>query len=306
MSNLIPEPRVNKHGVSVIKHVRAEAKSKHTSFLAQVVPALNGNLKKQRESMLADLHRDMELEFQQEADAAKRRYDDRNRFPELERSYAEQMYQRERMEQTRLRVTRDLDRAMGKEETHVAGLNKLSTKTLGMVHAAFHGTGKVTAFLKRQDFDDDDRIRTAVVFRDFSDSYQFGRLLRHVRDSLGVKSLAGIEEGTLEHNAVSAVFRVAIGAAQRRSIAEREERLQDKSQAAMLLSQRKMRNQVLDEQDRVKMSPQLAEIAADNPDRVDDIVDYLVRQNVEPVDVDAEHLQLFLDNPSPALADGIL
>jgi hypothetical protein len=54
------------------------------------------------------------------------------------------------------------------------------------------------------------------------------------------------------------------------------------------------------------MTRDLAEVIVDNPDRVDDIINYMSERDIIPEDVDCGHLRLHLSNASSALSSGIL
>lgn len=302
MSNLIPEARVNKNGISVIKHVRAEAKSQHTGILSKVVPTLTGAAAKQRKTLLDDLKADIAAEQKLRDEAAERKYANRHNLSDEHRTFVEREY----FEHKQIKMRREMEEEISKKP-RFAGLDKLSTGTLEMIHGAFHGTNGVTAFLKVQSFDDEERVRTHVVFRDAigSDRYSLSEALPHIQRSLGIKKLSNIEEGTPEHDAVSAVFRVAFGAKERRQRVPFET-MSNETMSDRLQQQSKMREIMINELSTAIMSPQLAEVALEYPDRVDEIVDYMTKQDVIPETVDTEHLRLLLDNPSPALAEGIL
>lgn len=299
MNNLTPEVRVNKHGVPVVKHVRADSPSVPNGFLSRIIPTLNGSLAKTRAAMLADLDGDLEQEAARsiaEADA------------ELERARASTGDVREiRM---RLAMMRRAERGLKLPDDSIAKeLSGYSTLTVAAIHDAFHGTGKVTSFLKSHRNDDEKYIRTSISFRgcNLEKSTRQANMIRDVASSMGKKDLSRVPEGSDEHYLFSAVIKVAIGASQEREKSHTEiVRGFGSGVSAQMKSRTEYRRWIQDEEACVHMTHELAVLVMEYPERTADIISYLGENKLDPVDVDTDLMRLHLENPTPALADGIL
>jgi hypothetical protein len=260
MSNLTPEVHVNKNGVPVIKHVRADQKSKTNGFLSRIVPTLNGGLARERAEMLSDLDADLQAEQKAAEDAHELAVrNSHHSDPEWEHI-------------TRMRsiehARRRLKLAAGMTDPSSEALHKFSNSTIRMIHDAYHGSGVLTRFLKRYAYGDEELTRSAVVFRntDLDNMTSASSVFRDVRSSLGIKKLSSIEPGTPEHESVSSVLRVAIGATQRRAEARSKSMHSDGGISAQYRIRNEYTKWFKEEDELAKMSPQLAGVAADYPD----------------------------------------
>lgn len=299
--NLRPEVRVNKLGVPVTKHVR-DAPAVPQGFLSRIVPTLNGSLAKQRTAMLSDLGDDITKEQELldiQADAEMKAMKASN----------DRSVQLKMMRVMRLNSREELREGGGKNKRYVEVLNGYSTLTVAAIHDAFHGTGNVLFFLKTNRFEDEKLIRASLSFRDsgLSQSTHPENVLRDVSKSLGVKDLSRIPEDSEQHTLVSAVIHVAAAAADDRSRASHVSLRSTSDSISARLRHRSERTIWMDkEAECIQMTPQLAKIIMERPDRTSDIINYIGSRQQEPKDLDIELMRLHLDNPSPSLADGIL
>lgn len=149
----------------------------------------------------------------------------------------------------------------------VYALDDFSSDTLKMLDEAFSGSGKLTDFMLKVDFDDEESVKSAITFRnsDLFDAPEYRRVLQDVRWSRGGEPLYDVLEDSAEHDEVSALISVAAGV-----------------------------RKLSDDSSRLGMSPDVAKVTADYPDRTDDIVRYISVRNVSAKDVDCDDLRRHL------------
>jgi hypothetical protein len=301
MNNLRPEVRVNKLGIPVVKHVRDGSSSAPNGFLARIIPTLNGSLSKQRSEMLHALEDDLKKERAKviaDADA------------ELNRLREEDDGPSTRMRMRTVREQRSKAASQGaRDNPLIAQMNRYSASTITAIHDAWHGTGQVADFLQKYKDQDEKVIRVLASFKDceIGKSTREFNVLRDVASSVGLKDLSRVPAGSDEHYLMSAVIKVAVGASRERRnghYALRKEMHQN--QASSFQHRNEFEKWSNAEDSRVQMTHELALAAMEYPERVPDIIRYLGDNKLNPTGVDAELMRLHLDNPTPALADGIL
>jgi hypothetical protein len=151
----------------------------------------------------------------------------------------------------------------------VYALDDFSSDTLKMLDEAFSGSGKLTDFMLKVNFDDEESIKAAVTFRD-SDLFsapEYERVLQDVHWARGGVPLYDVLEDTDEHAEVSALISVAAGVRKRS-----------------------------DDWSCLGMSPDVAKVTADYQDRTDDIVQYISSRNLSAKDVDCNDLRRHLES----------
>jgi hypothetical protein len=271
-----------------------------SSFLARIIPTLNGSLGKQRSEMLYDLGDDLKQERAQliaEADAE---------LSELRQQTG--MHARLRMRHVMEQRLRSAGQG-ARDNPNIEAMRRSSASTVAAIHSAFHGTGQVTDFLGKYKDHDEKVIRVLASFKEceLGKSTSEFDVLRDVASSMGIKDLSRVTAGSDEHYLVSAVIKVAVGASQERR-SEHYARRQEmyRSKASSFRHRNDFEQWSNAEDARIQMTHELAVAVMDYPERVNDIIRYLGDNKLDPADVDAELMRLHLDNPTPALADGIL
>jgi hypothetical protein len=300
MKRLIPETRVNKNGIPVIKHVRAEQPSKSSRLLSRIIPAISpshraATIERRAEIMeffKGELEKDKnekirleEIAIQQETDPATKRL--------LVQASTRRSYN------NFLRSSVD-----------TSALEKISSYSLDTLERLMEASGesKNATSLVNVSVLGEKNFRAYLNFMNCDiDSSHIGLILDNVRDSTGLDDLAELELGSEAHNLASTVIKVASESHSRRSKAHYA-RQSDEDDSGIY--RRTMRHASLEwyreQQTLTKMTRDLAAVIVDNPDRVDDILDYMSDRDIIPEDVDSGHLRLHLSNASSSLSSGIL
>jgi hypothetical protein len=181
-------------------------------------------------------------------------------------------------------------------------LQNYSADTLERLHEAFHDTGKLTRFISNapraeSDFRDTLNFMSTGVWSAYAE-----QTFRDIRASTGFGDLSSIEPGTAMHDTVSAVIKVATGASRRRTSHD----VNSRYPCMPSVDYDEPDRDYLAEKEMTQMTEELAVVIVDYPERLDDIIDYIGTREGDPAQVDGGHLRLHLDNPTPALAEGIL
>lgn len=289
MSNLTPEVHVNKNGVPVIKHVNANKPVKHTGLLAKLIPGINhgynASVKKRHAELSASLRGDLEAEMEYANRKFREKLD-----AETNASVKAVMYY-DHLETDE----------QGGMEYKSKGLQKYSADTLERLHDEFHDSGKLTHFISNAPTAESD-LRDTLNFMGTGVSPVYAeQTFMDVRTSMGIDDLSAVEPGTALHDAVSAVLKVATGASRKRTSYDVNSRYPSHP-----LDYDDPDHGYFIEKETIQMTEALAVVVVDFPDRLEDIIDYIGTRNGEPIGVDGGHLRLHLENPTPALADGIL
>jgi hypothetical protein len=172
-------------------------------------------------------------------------------------------------------------------------LRSYSTGTLELAHAAFHNSGKLTHAIECTD-DEEGNFRAVVNFWNATEhTYIAGRLLQHVRESTDTADLGAVAHGSLEYVHIAAVLRLAM-------------KCQSTRYVESIWSDPELYGE--DEQKQLdQMTPGIAQIVGEYPDRIHDITDYIIDRYKGLLEkVDTAELRLFLDTPSQALSKGML
>lgn len=299
MTRLIPESRVNKNGVPVIKHVRAEQQSKPSRLLSRIIPVISPS------------HR---------AAATERRAEIMEFFKgEFEKDKAEKI----RLEELAIRQETDpvVKRLLVQASTRRnfngflkdsvdAALEKISSYSLDTLERLMEASSdaKSITSLVNVSVSGETNFRAYLNFRNCDiDNSHLDLILDNVRSSTGLDDLAELELGSEAHDLASTVIKVASESHYRRSKAHYEKK-KDEDSGGIYRTMRTDRNLewYRAQQTLTKMTRDLAAVIVDNPDRVDDILDYMSDRELIPEDVDGGHLRLHLSNASSSLSSGIL
>lgn len=266
MGNLQAELRFDKNGRAVTKHVRATPKTSG-GLLSRIIPMLNGSAAKDRDDLVADLASEIEREISAGA-------------------------------------------GISKSEEKVAKILKgYSSQTVTAIKDAYSGTGNLVDFIERTYTEKERDIRTAAHFSDLMihKEFHFASILHSVRTSLAVKDLGSIPTGTDEYEVAQAVLEVAVKASSTRSLdyENRVTTLQARGYPLSEASEIITKEMIQDGTDAF-MSPDLARIISDIPERASDIANYLLDKKTSSVKADTGLLLMYLNSDTPALADGML
>lgn len=266
MSNLTPEVRLDKNGRAVTKHVRAE-KKRSGGFLARIIPTLNGSAGKQKDSDLAILNEEIKLAISSGASPK------------------------------------------SNEDLLIKIIKGYSPTTVASIKDAFSGTGHLVDFIERTFMQSQSDTRTAARFKDLLvyKEFHFTSILDSVRDSIGVYNLDEIPEGTDEYITAKAVLEVAVKASSTRSneYDERAEAARAKGFPRSEAHEIALKEMKRDGSDAF-MTPALAQIISEMPERASDIANYLLDKESSTTRVDLELLRMYLNSDTPAIADGML
>lgn len=200
----------------------------------------------------------------------------------------------------------DLDASshdVNKDATKRIALEDYSKWTLEVLHNAFHGTGELEQFMSRSKLMDEDLVRAGVMFKDM-DVYPNvapENVLEAVRtpasEVLGLFNLSDAEAGSDQHEAVSTMVRVAT---------ESAKLIEDRRSTSEYAANGRFASKYVRGSGNLLMPNDLAEVIVDYPDRGDDIVKFIKDHCADGDPVDSGFLRVHLDNPTPALADGLL
>lgn len=291
MSNLKPEVRVNKLGIPVVKHVRKDDYTKPKGLLARLVPDLNNSYKKaleERKVELCDL-------------LAKRlKYEWEQRDADFEAAIAAETDPKRRRDM--ITYGRDYIDDLESHQYQVKRTSGFSVSTLEALYEVQNETGDLTKILVAIHREEGE-LRAVLNFKQFLPGRIFAsQTFKDVKSSMGIDDYLHVEPDSEWHDAVSLVLDVASDACFKRNSSDPAMRYPGKYQGNINFED------LWDEEDgRIHMTPELAVVILEHPDRKEDIVKYLGDWcEGEPAKVDIEHLRLYLDNPSPALAEGIL
>jgi hypothetical protein len=200
-------------------------------------------------------------------------------------------------------------------ETTLRGYSKW---TLEVLQQKFGETDGLEPFMKRTHYfrNDEDMVRSAAIFHDQISPHpkiNSGSTLQSVKESLGMENLSDAEEGTDNHDEVTSIVRVAMANAQmkwdRKASSLTGVRRTDRN-GRFVTSYAHRGEQISPPATRVisdgSMTPELAKVITDYPDRTDDIIEHIKERFTNQDVLDIDFLRINLDNASPALADGLL
>ena len=172
-------------------------------------------------------------------------------------------------------------------------LTGYSLDTLQMLEAVFKNDGNLHSFMGWvKYFDQEKDVRAALIHA--PNMIQLPQMYSDTRSALGVDDLSIAPEGSGEHEIISAVLTVA-----HRGHSRRKSKL-------YRTSTRVAREILRNEDERLKMSPELAAVIIQHLDRTDDIISFMDAHDQGPDNVDTEHLTLHLDSAARSLATGVL
>lgn len=258
MKNILKrEVRFDKNGVAVHRNVIAEKAQKQGLFSRPgSVPTVGGNQKskeqEQRSGLVSGLVQNLASEERSSISGENSAIDaartpkraDLLRLESEDRRFDDQNY-----------------------TARVEAIEGFSGDTLKMLDEAFSGSGRLTDFMLKTGFEDEESLKSAITFRD-SDIFRspdYRRVIQDVRWSRGGEPLYDVLEDSAEHDEVSALITVAAGV-RRRS----------------------------DDPSRLGMSPDVAEVTAEYPDRTDDIIRYISSRDIGANDVNCDDLRRHL------------
>jgi hypothetical protein len=267
MSNLIPEVRVNKNGVPVIKHVRDVSPSPaKKGLLARLLPAISPSVRESARQLRAELTNELADTY------VASRTDYKNRIGEY---YSE--------------LENGEDRAEVKER-----FSRYSPDTLELIHSAYAGNGdEFRTFFDLTLLTSEETVRSLVLYHDCNVPYSQGKqIFDEVASSVGAKAVSAFESGSHEHAQVSVVISLAVAAGMSRA-AKLEEELQKQGEEPVDIYERNARA----EKSIRQMTAPLSNIALEYPDRIQDIADYMAARGVIPETVNEELLRVHLSTP---------
>lgn len=299
MTRLIPETRLNKNGVPVIKHVRAEQQSKSSRLLSRIIPVISPSHRAAANERRAEIMEFFKGEFQK--DKA-----EKIRLEELAiRQETDPAVKRLLMQVSTRRNLNDF--LKGSVDAALEKINSYSLDTLERLIEASSDAKSATS-LVNVSVSGETNFRAYLNFRNCDiDTSHVDLILDNVRSSTGLDDLAELDFGSEAHDLASTVIKVASESHTRRSKAHYEKK-KDEDSSGIYRTMRSDRSLewYRAQQTLTKMTRDLAEVIVDNPDRVDDILDYMSDRDIIPEDVDSGHLRLHLSNASSSLSSGIL
>lgn len=253
MSNLTPEPRVNKNGITVIKYVRPDQRTQKQGLLSRLIPALTGSHKAEQAQQHAQLLSAIE----------------------------ENIYSN----------SNDLESI----EYLASRLKHMKTSTLAKIEDVLGGSDKMGTFLTKGPYNESE-LRVALNFPDRKwNTVCTERIIKDVSAVMEIRKLDEIDPASDNHAVANLLIQTANDIYMKR------------------LELNTAKNGLTDYDDSsrdrgwdiTQMTSDIAFTVMNNPDRVEDIAEYIASRELKLEDVDTEHLRLYLSAP-PALAEGAL
>jgi hypothetical protein len=274
MSRLVPEVRINKNGVPVLKHVRPDEQGSAVSSLSSIAPVLNQGLPVRSEDEVAARRAEIVRELMGSV---------RARFEEQERRLSARVDEggpsgsgQVIAQLAELTKRKGLFEKVGLRSTSFMKLNGYSLETLERLSlVASSGERLVLPLLSQSPVDE----QGFLVYLNFPDNYFLNgelasKVYGDVGRAVGIEDLSGVVPGSGEHAAVSSVLHVASEANRHRmSFFPKDER---ESRAL--------------EGGRAQMTRELAAVIVEHPSRVEDIIGFLRERNVHPSALECESL----------------
>lgn len=207
----------------------------------------------------------------------------------------------------------ELSSKLGQElgpDTKAMTLRGYSTWTLEVLEQAFGDSDELGSFMNKTHYfrDDEDMVRSAAIFSDeVPDDLRMNiePVFQSVKAALGMDNLSDAEEGTENHEAVTSIVRVAMESAQlefqRTNTRSSERRMDRNGRFTTRYTADKLPSPKVD-----TMTPELAKIITEYPDRTDDIIEHIKGRYDTRQALDPDFLRINLNNASSSLADGLL
>lgn len=306
MSHLVPESRVNKNGVPVIKHVRANQPSKSSSILSRILPIISPSHRAAAEKEQAaqqerasEIMRSLRAKMEAEQDD-----DDRAEAARIQNEPDPKV--RRDLQLTSARRTRNLVIGEGDIARTLGKISSYSLDTLERVAEVTDEKVDLTSFLKSAP-SDESNFRAFVNFRNCKfASAHVNMIIDNVRDSTGVDDLAEIDVSSEPHAFVSSVIKVASDSQNRRTAAHYARERESGARYSARMNRGRPSEWYEKQKTQAKMTRDLAAVIGDYPDRVNDIIYYMSDRDLIPEAVDIEHLRMHLDNAASSLSSGVL
>lgn len=189
-------------------------------------------------------------------------------------------------------------------------LEQHSTKTLTSINKSFSDGRGLHQFIHfTDDMSHPGDIRTAAHYRDskLHLAYSIHVILKHVRSSLGVRDLTQYRAGTEQYDAALAVISVAMRAVKNHHYVTETAIRKWREQGYMSWeAEQRAKEEMHADGSNLFMTPELARLIMQYPDRASDISDYLREKAVAPKHADFELLLMRLTTEAKALSDGLL
>jgi hypothetical protein len=189
-------------------------------------------------------------------------------------------------------------------------LGQHTTETLTAIKNAFPDGDGLNEFVYAADAMDNQKdIRVAAHYKStrLHRNFSIHLILKHVRSSLRIKNLTRYPEGTPEYDAVLAVITVAINAVKTQHYLHHEAARSFEAKGHLWRKAEQLAKEQLETDGAyLSMTPKLARVITQHPDRADDISDYLRDNTLAPSQVDTELLLMRLTTEATALSDGLL
>lgn len=280
MSRLVPEVRVNKNGVPVVKHVRPDGQGSAVSSLSSVAPVLSQG----ERVLLGDEAQTRRSEIGRELRDHLRAY-----FDDHERLLKQRIAKGSPAESSS--ASKRLAEAVGRR----GKLERSISNSFAFGRFRSYSLETMEQFVRVVSSDDrsildllissPEEERELLVFLNFPDEYMGRRLASKVYGdvgrAVGIGDLSRVVPGSEEHALVSSVLRVASEANKNRmSVFPRDER-EDRST----------------ENDQAQMTRELAAVIMEHPSRVEDIIGFLRERKVHPSVLECEGLREYLRAP---------
>lgn len=263
-------------------------------YLSEVISAFAGPapVDERREELLTALRVDLEQEIQTKQDQHERYLAE-----EENQSHRHVMGLMDDLRFSHELINRGIDHSISR-------LTGYSTTTITMLHSAFHGTGNVNDFINYAPHDEIG-FRSALAFnRIVPRNGQLVTVIKDVRNSTGIDDFSELEPGTAGHDLMTAVLTVAVGISENRQQAYFSQH--ENSGSSSISAASGFGKWLKQENNRCKMTPELAIVIVDCPERITDILNYIDRRNGDIEGLDGGHLRIHLDNAALSLSDGVL